>query len=59
MESKMQSKIFSFKLAEKNPGAASRWKVRDGVSLAGCSEWGVDTGEFRYVIRRLDNGPYC
>ncbi|MEA3011143.1 MAG: hypothetical protein QOJ91_2835 [Sphingomonadales bacterium] len=55
----MQSKIFSFKLAEKNPGAASRWKVRDGVSLAGCSEWGVDTGEFRYVIRRLDNGPYC
>lgn len=32
----IERKVFAFKLAEKKP-AKSKWKARDGVSLAGCT----------------------
>lgn len=43
-------KVFAFKLAEKNEkkdkAAATKWKVREGVSLAGCTD-PVGNGSYR------------
>ncbi len=53
-----ESKTFAFKLAEKadKSKANSKWKARDGVSVAGCS--GPDArGNDRYWGR--DNGIWC
>ena len=44
MEIQKQSKLFAFKLAEKQAETkpATQWKVREGVSVAGCCD---PTGE--------------
>lgn len=55
-------KIFAFKLAEKKEQEkekAAKWKAREGVSVAGCTDpqgW----GNYRYTTSRgSDNGAYC
>lgn len=58
-----QSKLFAFKLADKQAKEvkpATQWKVREGVSVAGCS--GPDMYENYRAARpgsRTDNGIYC
>jgi hypothetical protein len=65
MQKQNQSKLFAFKLAEKQEQtqATQQWKVRDGVAVAGCTgplpdeydnwrEWG---GYFQ----KPDQGLYC
>ena len=53
--------IFAFKLAEKKDKTATKkWKARDGVSVAGCSDLTGD-GEFRErtISPRGDFGVFC
>lgn len=51
-------KTFAFKLSDKGAKDGSKWKARDGISLAGCS---FNTkGEYRYPDWcRCDSGNYC
>jgi hypothetical protein len=62
MQIQKETKLFAFKLAEKKEKEAkpaAQWQVRDGVSVAGCTD---PTGEFnvRYSQDRgIDNGIYC
>jgi len=54
-------KIFAFKLAEKKEKAATaKWKAREGVALAGCTDVTGD-GDFRESTfpRGHDNGVFC
>jgi len=54
-------KIFAFKLAEKkDKTATTKWKARDGVSLAGCTDPTGD-GDFRFPSTwgGFDNGVWC
>jgi hypothetical protein len=64
VETQKQSKLFAFKLAEKQVKEvtpAAPWKVREGVSVAGCSgpviydNW-RDTGTRPPY---LDTGIFC
>ncbi|HEX8468267.1 MAG TPA: hypothetical protein VF620_10730 [Allosphingosinicella sp.] len=55
----MEKKTFAFKLADKAANSASKWRTRDGVALAGCSDVTGD-GDLRYnILRRGDSGEYC
>lgn len=54
-------KIFAFKLAEKKEKAATtKWKARDGVSVAGCTDR-LGTGDFREssLLGGRDNAVFC
>ena len=53
----MEKKTFAFKLANKSADGISKWKARDGISLAGCT-WSP-CGCYRYSQWRLDDGYYC
>jgi hypothetical protein len=55
----MEKKTFAFKLADKNAKDDSRWKARDGISLAGCTEYRFP-GNYRYATAGGgDLGAYC
>lgn len=63
MEAQKETKLFAFKLAEKQAAEAApatQWKVRDGVAAAGCCDPN-DDGNLRmdsdYWGR--DEGYYC
>jgi hypothetical protein len=64
MQNQGQPKLFAFKLAEersKDAKPAQAWKVREGVSVAGCTVQDTEDNVFR-VTERLtfsDNGDYC
>jgi hypothetical protein len=49
----MEKKTFAFQLADGNSKGPSKWKARDGVSLAGCTH----VGDGQYCLR--DTGYYC
>ena len=53
-------KIFAFKLAEKKEKAATaKWKAREGVSVAGCTD-PTGNGDFREsLFIGRDNGVFC
>lgn len=53
----MEKKTFAFKLAEKGAKSPRKWKARDGVALAGCSE--VEFMNYRESLRRADDWYYC
>ena len=58
-----ESKLFAFKLAEKQTSAkpAAEWKVRDGVAVAGCTDPShtfEPRGPHRYTSQ-ADQGVYC
>jgi hypothetical protein len=54
-----QTKIFAFKLAAKQEKAATpKWKAREGVSLAGCTDPTGD-GDFREFGHVRDGGIFC
>ena len=57
MQKQNETKLFAFKLAEKNNNKkeAAKWQVRDGVATAGCS--GPDARADRRPGR--DNGIWC
>lgn len=65
MQKQKQPKLFAFKLAEKQVEKQAMppkpWKVRDGVAVAGCSEFMIGSGNFRYESRLQpnDSGQYC
>ena len=69
MQKQKQPKLFAFKLAEKqvntqtaSPAVPPRsWKVRSGIAVAGCSEFMIGSGNFRYESRLQpnDSGQYC
>ncbi|SDA58011.1 MULTISPECIES: hypothetical protein [unclassified Janthinobacterium] len=59
-----QTKLFAFKLAEKQAqkpaAAATAWKVRDGVAVAGCTLVGVhDQYRDSPRLKPIDGGQYC
>lgn len=60
----MEKKTFAFKLVEKtqenaNEKASKKWAARDGVSVAGCTDY-LFPGNLRYESRfSADNGVYC
>lgn len=61
MESKQ--KLFAFKLADKqqkkDQADELKWKARDGVAVAGCSDY-MWPGNLRYVgSHGGDDGMYC
>jgi hypothetical protein len=57
----MEKKTFAFKLAERQ--SVGKWKARDGVSLAGCTE--IPNGNYRDNIygnghpAPQDGGLFC
>lgn len=57
-------KVFAFKLAEKKEkenekAAAGKWKAREGISLAGCTD-PTGQGDYRYSLSiGRDNGVWC
>jgi hypothetical protein len=53
-----QKKLFAFKLADKQDKATPKWKARDGVSLAGCTDATGD-GDFRGFGHVRDSGVFC
>jgi hypothetical protein len=62
-----KKKIFAFKLAEKKEQGktpAAKWKARDGVSVAGCTD-AIGDGSYREAIdiwgnyRGIDKGYWC
>lgn len=64
MQNQQQNKLFAFKLAEQRDQKAQpaqQWKVRDGVSVAGCTL--VDPDNFMYrntdPFGDYDGGIYC
>ena len=64
MEAQKQSKLFAFKLAAKQAKEvvpADQWKVREGVSAAGCSgpDYYENYRETATLNPRGDNGIYC
>ncbi len=64
MQNQKQTKLFAFRLAEKRNQAAKPaqpWKVRDGVSVAGCTlldEEGTPSRESNR-FEGSDSGAYC
>ncbi len=56
-------KVFAFKLAEKKDNEkeqekSAKWKAREGVSVAGCSD-PRGLGDYRYRTTTSDNGAWC
>lgn len=57
-------KVFAFKLAEKKEketekAPAAKWKAREGVSVAGCTD-PTNDGLYRYGTRYgKDDGIWC
>lgn len=62
METEQTSKLFAFKLAEqkKDDGkTAAQWQVRDGVSVAGCTDE-IEAGALRTSTRwGTDDDIWC
>jgi hypothetical protein len=59
-----QPKLFAFKLAEqrsKDAKPAQPWKVRDGVSVAGCTLLDEEGAPYRRTggVGGADSGEYC
>ncbi|MEA3011142.1 MAG: hypothetical protein QOJ91_2834 [Sphingomonadales bacterium] len=54
----MERKSFAFKLADKATNNAAKWRTRDGVSLAGCSDITGD-GDLYLKVRTADGGAAC
>jgi hypothetical protein len=57
----MEKKTFAFKLAEKRESSlgsgGGKWKARDGVSLASCTE--LLNGNYRANEKTFPSGPPC
>lgn len=61
MENEQPSKLFAFKLAEqkKDDTKAPQWQVRDGVSVAGCTDE-IEPGNPRTSTQwGTDNDIWC
>lgn len=62
MQKQVQSKLFAFKLAEKQDKAQTtqQWKVREGVAVAGCTG-PVENDNWRETgaWSTPDKGYYC
>lgn len=55
----MEKKTFAFKLADKNVSKNSKWRAREGVSVAGCTDY-LFPDNLRYSVGSgRDNGAYC
>jgi len=60
----MEKKTFAFKLVEKSHENATqaspkKWAARDGVSVAGCTDY-LFPGNLRYRTQfNSDGGDYC
>lgn len=64
MQNQKQTRLFAFKLAEKRKETmqqAQQWKVRDGVSVAGCTVLDEEGTPLRESSRAVgsDGGNYC
>jgi hypothetical protein len=53
----MEKKTFAFKLADKSTKGAGKWKARDGVAVAGCTE--VRFGNYRDTFNTSDDWNFC
>jgi len=61
-----ETKLLAFRLAERQQNAARKtgrkWKVRDGVTIAGCSLGQIFPGgpvDFRFDTNLDDAGDFC
>ncbi len=64
MQNQQQVKVFAFKLAEqrsKDAKPAQPWKVREGVSVAGCTVSDEEGAPYRdrSPFAGSDGGDYC
>lgn len=62
MKNQQETTLFAFKLAENQDAAkpAQQWKVREGVSVAGCTDVNPDHGLYRASNQfSADGGVYC
>jgi hypothetical protein len=55
----MEKKSFAFRLADRRQqdGASGKWRARDGVSVAGCTE--LPNTDYRADLLTWPNGPPC
>ena len=53
----MDRKTFAFKLAAKAAAETGKWKARDGVALASCSE--IIHMNYRAIKPNGDTGVFC
>ena len=56
------TKVFAFKLAEKAKapaGEQKKWRAREGVSVAGCSDQIPGMGLYRCRTHGSDSGAWC
>jgi hypothetical protein len=51
----MSDKSFAFKLAQKRSFGDGKWKARDGLALAACTE--LANGNYRSDERTFPGGP--
>lgn len=55
----MEKKTFAFRLADKSSPATGKWKAREGVAVAGCTDY-LFPDNLRYSVGSgRDNGAYC
>jgi hypothetical protein len=63
MQNQKQPKLFAFQLAEqrgKNASPVPAWKVREGVSVAGCTVLDEEGAPLRWSsVNGSDSGDYC
>jgi hypothetical protein len=55
----MEKKTFAFKLADHGVKPSDKWKAREGVALAGCTETYPGSMNYRAAFIRSDNWVYC
>jgi hypothetical protein len=54
----MEKKTFAFKLSGERR-SDGKWKAREGVALASCTDARPDLGFYRYNVGGADTGAWC
>lgn len=58
-----EKKLFAFKLADKRSAQLKsrgpKWKIRDGVAVAGCTDPTKGDGDFMESTYGYDAGTFC
>lgn len=53
----MEIKTFAFKLADKALNSCPKWKAREGISIAGCTQ--LSENDYRDFRKFGDDGYHC
>lgn len=55
----MEKKTFAFKLADKRPSETGKWKAREGVALASCTDTRPPFGLYKFTVGSGDGPMWC